>query len=464
VLRVARRFGLVAIAGELASHYGLTGWPEGEAERAAKQCFMAWLESFGGAGNREERVMLSQVRAFFEAHGASRFEDTNPANWNKTEKVINRAGFFRTLEDGRREFLVLPEAFKNEVCKGFDVRAVTAALIKAGWLEKGEGGRSTQKPRLPGLGAYSVLRNYRAHVGGMMKLRFEALSNFDQKTRGQRGQRGQPVNTRLSASPQDFQKWGQRGHDRILSPLSPNIPQARGRLKPCIHAVGPIVPAVPAEKRTNQFATLDEGSRRTCFWRWRVRFPDRALIVTYSPKVSREEVLADHPTAIKVEPVPDAAADTGQSGPLTPEDEAAIRAWLSSIGEDDETTIGEVIDACRWDAGARDYYLGRANPGPFDREAFEERAGIAEFDGGLPREDAEAIAWSEDERRRCAHCLNLRNGVCKVAEPGGRVSARQGYCPNREILHRCPEYRPCPDDPDRRPGRERWPEFLEIST
>jgi hypothetical protein len=30
VLRVAQRFGLVAVAGELATHYGVTGWPEGE--------------------------------------------------------------------------------------------------------------------------------------------------------------------------------------------------------------------------------------------------------------------------------------------------------------------------------------------------------------------------------------------------------------------------------------------------
>lgn len=40
VLRVARRFGLVAVAGELASHYGLTGWDEGEAIRAVSKCFL----------------------------------------------------------------------------------------------------------------------------------------------------------------------------------------------------------------------------------------------------------------------------------------------------------------------------------------------------------------------------------------------------------------------------------------
>ena len=33
------------------------------------------MEAFGGSGNREERAILAQVRAFFEMHGASRFED-----------------------------------------------------------------------------------------------------------------------------------------------------------------------------------------------------------------------------------------------------------------------------------------------------------------------------------------------------------------------------------------------------
>jgi hypothetical protein len=46
-----------------------------------------------------------------------------------------------------------------------------------------------------------------------------------------------------------------------------------------------------------------------------------------------------------------------------------------------------------------------------------------------------------------------------VAGPGERINARRGYQPNQNWLQRCSEYRPCPDDPDRRPGRERWPEF-----
>ena len=149
VERVARRFGLVAVAGELASHYGLTGWSPGESERAAKACFASWLEGFGGISNREERDLLSQVRAFFEAHGASRFEDVRATDG---QRIINRAGFFRTDDNGTREYLVLPEAFRSELCKGRDRKVAEKLLVSKGWIAPGGDGRATQKPRLPGIG------------------------------------------------------------------------------------------------------------------------------------------------------------------------------------------------------------------------------------------------------------------------------------------------------------------------
>lgn len=148
VLRVARRFALVAMAGELASHYDITGWETGEAMKAAHKCFAAWLEAFGGTGNREEQNAVSQVRAFFEAHGASRFEDIHATS---EQRVINRAGFYRTGANGEREFLVLPETFKRDLCQGFSEKAIKEALIAAGMLICGKD-RPAQLVRLPGLG------------------------------------------------------------------------------------------------------------------------------------------------------------------------------------------------------------------------------------------------------------------------------------------------------------------------
>jgi uncharacterized protein (DUF927 family) len=147
VKRVANRFALVAVAGELATRYGLTGWPKGEAEQAAKTCFEVWLQGFGGTGNKEERNMLEQVDHFLAKHGASRFGDKNAHN---NQLILNCAGFY---EDERRsvgtdtfdtrDFFVLPEIFKREICEGYNPDQVAKVLRKAGRLKTSETGRLT---------------------------------------------------------------------------------------------------------------------------------------------------------------------------------------------------------------------------------------------------------------------------------------------------------------------------------
>ena len=93
---------------------------------------------------------------------------------------------------------------------------------------------------------------------------------------------------------------------------------------------------------------------------------------------------------------------------------------------------------------------------PFDPEAWEERAAIAEFDGGMSRQDAERLAWDEDDRRRCAQCANLTAGGLCLAARRGEITASRNYEPSRTLPRRCEGYAPGADDPDRRPGGERW--------
>ncbi len=149
IIRVARRFALVAAAGELASQFGLTGWQKGESFHAAKTCFMAWQDAFGVDGHREDRAIMAQVRAFFESHGASRFDNANSPN---NDKILNRAGFYHTDSEGFRIYMVLTETYKNELCKGFDQRSVTRILLQAGWLKPASDGKASHKPRIKGVG------------------------------------------------------------------------------------------------------------------------------------------------------------------------------------------------------------------------------------------------------------------------------------------------------------------------
>ena len=59
VWRVGRRFALAAVAGELATEAGITGWPAGTATAAARRCFEAWIAARpAGIGQTEEAQML----------------------------------------------------------------------------------------------------------------------------------------------------------------------------------------------------------------------------------------------------------------------------------------------------------------------------------------------------------------------------------------------------------------------
>ena len=167
VRSVAGRFALIAVAGELARDYGVLPWPEGEALRAAGACFLAWLAQRGGAGPAEDAAALAQVRGFLEAHGEFRFTTlTTPVSGLEpalpdVTRTINRVGFRRRVSgdsDERWEYWILPEAWKNEVCKGLDAKR-TADLLAARKFLLG----STERHRaaletIPGEGKRRVYR------------------------------------------------------------------------------------------------------------------------------------------------------------------------------------------------------------------------------------------------------------------------------------------------------------------
>lgn len=70
---------------------------------------------------------------------------------------------------------------------------------------------------------------------------------------------------------------------------------------------------------------------------------------------------------------------------------------------------------------------------------------------------------SRDDRRRCSECASLAdNGRC-LAAARRLIVASRSYAPDRDILRRCEGFTPLPDDPDQRPGRDRWP-GLEMAT
>ena len=70
------------------------------------------------------------------------------------------------------------------------------------------------------------------------------------------------------------------------------------------------------------------------------------------------------------------------------------------------------------------------------------------------------LTTTDDDRRTCDLCLNLAGRRC-LAAWRDEIVANRAYEPIRDIPRRCEGYVPGADDPDARPGRERWPELIE---
>jgi uncharacterized protein (DUF927 family) len=147
VARVASRFGLVAAAGEFGIALEVLPWAQGEARQAAVRCFQDWLEARGGTGAAEVTAGLAQVRQFFQAHGASRFE-----TWGETAdaaKIINRAGFKKKNAADEWEYFVPPSTFRSEVARGHDEKRLVKELVARGLILVGKDRPATQH-RVPG--------------------------------------------------------------------------------------------------------------------------------------------------------------------------------------------------------------------------------------------------------------------------------------------------------------------------
>ncbi|MGF7480577.1 DUF927 domain-containing protein [Providencia sp. SP181] len=154
--RAITRFALVAMAGEIATIAGITGWQEGEAYIAAEKCLAAWMKERGHTANQEDITALEQVTDFISRNQFSRFADW----YDENSRPLNMMGF-RRVEKGAGnqeptvQFYVLSSAWK-EICKGYDSRKVARLCIDKGWLEAGKDGRSQNSIRLPEIGLKRV--------------------------------------------------------------------------------------------------------------------------------------------------------------------------------------------------------------------------------------------------------------------------------------------------------------------
>jgi len=148
--RVADRFAVIALAGEMAIAYGLLPWPVGTSLTDSLLLYREWLERVG-SGNAEDRQILAGLARFIERHGSSRF---SAIDGSETEsRVFDRAGYWE-VEPSRRLYLFNKSGL-IEAAAGYGLARIVKALEAAGALAKRDTDRKryTKKYRLPGGGS-----------------------------------------------------------------------------------------------------------------------------------------------------------------------------------------------------------------------------------------------------------------------------------------------------------------------
>jgi putative DNA primase/helicase len=156
VLRAAHIFGLICTAGMLASDLGLTGWTADEAKNAAVACFNAWLIKRETIDDLEIARGIEQVMQTIATQDA-RFEEIDAPF-----PVANKLGFKEEVRHGAGidsliwEYYIYPEAWKKEVCRGFNAQTIGRAMAERGWLRRD----GTKLNPVKRLGRYGRKRMY----------------------------------------------------------------------------------------------------------------------------------------------------------------------------------------------------------------------------------------------------------------------------------------------------------------
>jgi hypothetical protein len=151
-----------------------------------------------------------------------------------------------------------------------------------------------------------------------------------------------------------------------------------GTLKPLIDNAVPVLPVVPVKKQEvweDHAQTSDENSLQCRESRAR-RVSSQEREVRELREVARISTSVTVPVTVECEPFSRELREVF----------AAEHAALADTLRQGTVTDGE------WSALTRNL-LQSASEG--DRDAYEERAAIIEFDAGLPRSEAERRAWRE---------------------------------------------------------------------
>ena len=157
VERVARRFALIAFAGEIASYFGILPWKKGAATKAVDRCFTDWLTARGTIGALEPHKGKEAVLKFIAAHGYSKFRDLESHEAGGNFTTIDQVGWRKKenlLDSQARKTSVyfIDSARWKDVCGSYAPTATAQALLESDYLIHESFDELTVRRTFPGQG------------------------------------------------------------------------------------------------------------------------------------------------------------------------------------------------------------------------------------------------------------------------------------------------------------------------
>jgi uncharacterized protein (DUF927 family)/5S rRNA maturation endonuclease (ribonuclease M5) len=132
VARVARKFALVAAAGEIAIEAKILPFNKFDAMLHSAILFKNWLDKRGGTGSQEFKGMVDRLNGIIQEGINSRFLNADGSDENKN---IKAAGYKKIGTDGTiEEFWFNSDIFVGEVMQYRDPKVFYPQLIKGGFV------------------------------------------------------------------------------------------------------------------------------------------------------------------------------------------------------------------------------------------------------------------------------------------------------------------------------------------
>ena len=150
--RMIKRFSTIYATGVIASMMGVIPHAKEEVNESVTAMFDNWLNRRGGDASYELKAITNDIYKLCVENQYLRFQNAHHTEDERANLPRDKAGYWRMEKDEEgnwflSEFWIHIQVFERDALKGRDKKIFYPLLVKAGYIEKGKDGKSTQKRR-----------------------------------------------------------------------------------------------------------------------------------------------------------------------------------------------------------------------------------------------------------------------------------------------------------------------------